>query len=189
MVLQPVFTELGLTQRQLRDSDRGKIHALFVRTFTDSEGPSEGELIGRLVRKLMDAGDSQDVRCFVALLGHEVIGSIFFSRLWSESSTESFLLSPVAVDTAHQGQGVGQKLIRYGIDQLREEGVQRVFTYGDPRFYSRVGFEHIPDEIAKAPFKLTYPEAWLVQSLAERGGEPQKGPLHCVEAFRNPHLW
>jgi predicted N-acetyltransferase YhbS len=112
-----------------------------------------------------------------------------FTRLTFDAPVEAFLLAPVAVHTQHQGQGVGQRLINFGIDQLRAQGVNLVFTYGDPAFYSRVGFEQLAQDTARAPFELTQPEGWLCRSLDGSEVQPLAGRARCVEAFNRPEYW
>lgn len=65
----------------------------------------------------------------------------------------AFILSPVAIATSEQGTGIGQQLINYGLDHLKSLKVSLVFTYGDPNYYSKTGFNHIADSIVKAPFE------------------------------------
>jgi len=166
-----------------------EIKQLFTNVFSDSEGQSEGLLIGNLVDDLMTGTDVQDLYGFVASENEEIIGSIFFTRLTFEIDVSAFLLSPVATHTNYQGKGIGQKLINFGINHLKENGVEVVFTYGDPKFYSKVGFGLITEKIAKAPFTLTYPEGWLGQSLVSDEIEPIKGGSLCVEAFNKPGIW
>ena len=132
-----------------------EVKQLFTKVFSDSEGQSEGSLIGNLVDDLMTSTDAQDLYGFVAIENEEIIGSIFFTRLTFESEVSAFLLSPVAIHTNYQGDGIGQKLINFGINQLKENGIALVFTYGDPKFYSKVGFSLITEKLVKAPLKLT----------------------------------
>jgi len=166
-----------------------EVKQLFTKVFSDSEGESEGLLIGNLAYELMASTDAQDLYGFVAIEKEEIIGSILFTKLTFESEVNAFLLSPVAIQTNHQGKGIGQKLINFGIKHLKENGVVLVFTYGDSKFYSKVGFSRIPEKLAKAPFKLTYPEGWLGQSLVSDKIEPIKGSSYCVEALNNPEYW
>lgn len=172
-----------------KKSDKSEIQQLFTKTFSDSEGQSEGVLIGRLVLDLMNETDPRDIFGFIATENEEIIGSIFFTRLSFDAPVEAFLLSPVAVHTNHQGKGFGQGLIHFGIDRLKEKGVKLVFTYGDPNFYSKLGFGLISEDTAKAPFELTQPEGWLCQSL--EGGEigPLSGCSRCVKALNKPEYW
>ncbi len=98
-------------------------------------------------------------------------------------------MAPVAVHTSYQGQGIGQGLIAFGLNTIKEDGVELAFTYGDPRFYAKVGFQPISEEIVKAPLTLTYPEGWLAQSLLGDHMEPIPGKPSCVEAFNKPDYW
>ncbi len=166
-----------------------EIKQLFTMVFSDSEGQSEGLVIGSLVQDLMTGTDVQDLYGFVAVEDEKIVGSIFFTRMTFESEVNAFILSPVAIDTNHQGKGFGQKLINFGINHLKESGVELVFTYGDPKFYSKVGFGFIPEKLIKAPLVLTYPEGWLAQSLVGDEVKPITGSSHCVEALNKAEYW
>ena len=166
-----------------------EIKQLFTKTFSDSEGQSEGLLIGNLAYDLMTSTDGHDLYGFVATENEQIIGSIIFSKLTFENEVNAFLLSPVAIHTSYQGKGIGQKLINFGLNTLKENGVELAFTYGDPNFYSKVGFSLITEKLVKAPLKLTYPEGWLGQSLVSDEIEPITGNSYCVEALNKPEYW
>ena len=166
-----------------------EIEQLFINTFSDSEGQSEGKVIGNLVRGFMDSTDANDLYCFIATENEQIIGSIFFTRMKFESGINAFILSPAATHTDHQGKGVGQKLINFGLDTLKEHGVELAITYGDPNFYSKVGFSVITEKLVPAPLKLEYPEGWLAQSLVSDEIEPITGKSYCVEELNKPELW
>ena len=172
-----------------KSSKSEEIKKLFTNVFSDSEGQAEGELIGNLTYDIMTGTDAQDLCGFVATENEQIIGSIFFTRLTFENGVNAFILAPVAVHSSYQGKGIGQKLINFGINQLKENGVRIVFTYGDHNFYSKVGFKLITEKVAKAPLKLTYPEGWLAQSLVSDEVEPIAGNSYCVEAFNKPEIW
>ena len=166
-----------------------EIKQLFTKTFSDSEGEAEGLTVGNIAYNLLSNTDTHDLYGFVAIENEKIIGSIIFSRLTFESEVNAFLLSPVAVHTSYHGKGVGQKLIRFGLDILKEDGVVLAFTYGDPNFYVKVGFNPIPESLIKAPLKLTYPEGWLGQSLVSDEVEPIAGKSYCVEALNKSEYW
>jgi putative acetyltransferase len=166
-----------------------EIKSLFTTVFSDSEGQSEGFLIGTLAYELMTETDTKDLYGFVAIEYEKIIGCIFFSRLSFESGICAFILSPVAVHTDHQGKGIGQQLINYGIKRLKDEGVELVMTYGDPNYYSKVGFHPVKEETIKAPMQLTYPKGWLGQSLVSLSVEPIAGHSSCVKALSKPEYW
>ena len=166
-----------------------EIEQLFIKTFSDSEGQSEGEAIGHLVRDFMANTDANDLYCFIATENEQIIGSIFFTRMTFESGINAFIMSPVATHTDHQSKGVGQKLINFGLNALKESGVELALTYGDPNFYSKVGFSVITEKLVPAPLKLEYPEGWLAQSLVSEEIEPIAGKSSCVKELNKPELW
>jgi putative acetyltransferase len=165
------------------------IKNLFTTVFSDSEGQSEGTLIGNLAYELMTETDSKDLYGFVAVEHEIIIACIFFSRLTFQSGIRAFLLSPVAVHTDYQGKGIGQQLINDGLKRLKDEGVELVMTYGDPNFYAKVGFHPVKEETIKAPLPLTYPEGWLGQSLMGNSVTPIAGRPSCVKALNKPAYW
>ena len=162
---------------------------LFTKVFSASEGEAEGQLIGSLISDLNATTEPQDLIGFVAISDSDIVGSIFFSRLVVPSEQIAYILSPVAIVTNVQGKGIGQQLINYGISHLKSLGVDLVFTYGDPNFYSKVSFNPISENIVKAPLQLTYPEGWLAQSLDGSSIEAMEGTSHCVEAFNDQKYW
>lgn len=117
------------------------------------------------------------------------MASILLSRLTFPTDRSVFLLAPVAVHSDHQGKGIGTRLIDYGLDQLRSEGVRYVITYGDPGFYARVGFGKISDKLISPPFPPTQPEGWLGQALADAPISDLTGQCSCVSAFNDPAYW
>jgi predicted N-acetyltransferase YhbS len=90
------------TRAAYNASDADKIEELFVSTFTDSEGPSEGATVGGLAGELLRSTAETDPYGFVARDGAELVGSILFSRMWVEREIDAFILAPVATRTDHQ---------------------------------------------------------------------------------------
>ena len=91
-----------------KDSEKSEIQDLFIQTFSDSEGQSEGKLIGRLVLDVMNETDDEDLLGFVATKNEQIVGCIFFTRLLFDTPVEAFLLSPVAVHPNHQGKTIAK---------------------------------------------------------------------------------
>ena len=172
-----------------KSSDIEEINQLFIKVFSDSEGKEEGKLIGDLTYDIMTNTDTHDIYGFIAIENEKIIGSIFFTRLTFNNGVNAFILSPVAIHTSYQGKGIGQKLINYGISHLKENEVKIVFTYGDPKFYTKVGFKTITEKIVKAPLKMTYPKGWLAQSLVNDEIEVITGNSYCIEALNKPKYW
>ena len=166
-----------------------QVKKLFTEVFTKSEGREEGELIGGLASKLQEATDPSDIFSFIVKDGDTIVGCIIFTRITFETPVDAFILSPVAVATDYQRQGLGKKLIRFGLDHLKSKDVELVLTYGDPDFYSKVGFKQICEDVAKAPYKLSQPEGWLAQSLDNDKIRPIEGGSKCVKALSSQVYW
>ena len=163
---------------------------LFTATFTASEGAEEGALIGGLVRELLGNTAPGDIRVFTAREEDRPAGAAVFTRLRYDGDTRTvFLLSPMAVATDRQGEGVGQALLRHALAALREEGVDVAMTYGDPAFYGRVGFKPVSEDTAPPPQPLSQPEGWIGQSLTGPELTPLGGRCTCVAALNDPAFW
>lgn len=163
--------------------------SLFIRTFTDSEGKEEGALIGKLVRDFLDIASGDDLRIYVTVDKGVAIASIVFSRFFCDDGTEAFLMAPVAVDTAYQKRGIGQELIRYGLEDLRSRGVTLVMSYGDINFYAKTGFAPVSEEVVPAPLPLSHPAGWIGQALDGGQIRPVAGATRCVAAIHNEAYW
>ena len=162
---------------------------LFTSVFSDSEGENEGAVIGALVREMINSTPSEELQGFMAKEDNQTIGAIFYSRFTLPSNKVAFILSPVAVSTGVQGKGVGQQLIRFGIEELRSQGVEIALTYGDPNYYSKTGFQQISEELISAPLKLSFPHGWLAQSLTGKEITPEVGNTSCVSALNHQKYW
>ncbi len=74
-----------------------------------------------------------------------IIGHVAFSRVEiAVSEGDWYGLGPVSVDPVQQGRGIGQALIRAGLDQLRAIDAAGCVLLGDPAYYGRFGFEADP---------------------------------------------
>ncbi len=163
---------------------------LFAATFTSSEGADEGALIGDLVRDLLAETAMEDIRVFFAEDAGRITGAAIFTRLtYADDPHIVFLLSPMAVATGRQRQGIGHALLSFALDALRSDSIQIAITYGDPNYYRRVGFVPITEAQARAPLPLTLPHGWLGQSLTEEAMPVLQGPSTCVSALNRNSIW
>ena len=166
-----------------------EVVTLFRSVFSASEGEAEGQVIADFVTKLINTTKQQDLIGCMAQANDRLVGCIFFSRITVPNGQSAFILSPVAVSTDVQGVGVGQKLIQYGLEHLRSVNVKLAFTYGDPDYYCKTGFQPIDETVVKAPCTLSQPIGWLAQSLDGQAIQPMVGTTRCVEALNDPGLW
>ncbi len=82
----------------------------------------------------------------VALDDGEVVGHVLFSAVTIRGENPGEELSvvglgPVAVLPARQRQGIGSRLIRAGLEEIRQAGYPAVVLLGSPHYYTRFGFE------------------------------------------------
>ncbi|MCG8055864.1 MAG: N-acetyltransferase [Candidatus Thiodiazotropha taylori] len=119
--------------RKEEAKDREAIHQLNSVAFDN--GPE-----AMLVDKLRIA--CEDYLSFVAVEEGSVIGHILFTPASMEdSSAVGMGLAPMAVLPSHQGEGIGTRLVRYGLDYLRDADCPFVIVLGHPDYYPRFGFE------------------------------------------------
>jgi len=178
-----------MNHRILGKSKQKEVEELFASVFTSSEGKNEGRLIGSLSSQLAANIDNDEIICYGSYEKETIIGSIFFTRLQFSRPIQVFMLAPVAVNTKHQGKGIGQALIIYGLNELKKRSVSIAVTYGAAHFYSKVGFQALSENVIQAPQKLSMPFGWLGQSLT---GEPIPaidGRPVCVKEFNDPVYW
>jgi len=175
--------------RILDQERKGEVANLFTSVFSSSEGEQEGRLIGDLASALSERIDNQEIICIGVDADGALIGAIFFTRLRFDEEIDVFMLAPVEISTAHQGSGVGQALISFGLRELKNRSVVVVITYGDPSFYTKVGFQSLSENIIQAPLQLSMPKGWLGQSLQEETIPTLTSRPRCVEEFDNPEYW
>ena len=178
-----------MNHKILDKSSQKEVTSLFASVFNSSEGENEGRLIGNLASELSSAIDNQEIVCFGTYEEESIIGSIFFTRLRFNEAILIYMLAPVAVSTKHQGKGVGQALINFGLNELKNRSVAVAITYGDPSFYSKVGFQTLSENNIQAPLELSMPEGWLGQSLTEEPIPTIAERPTCVKEFDDPVYW
>lgn len=166
------------------------IIAMFSDTFTASEGPEAGGLIRGLVADMLSSLTAKDMHVFSAVENAVVLASIIFTRItYPDDDRTVFILAPVAVSTGQQGKGLGQRLTGHALQTLRDTGVDVALTYGDVKFYSKVGFAQITESDAQPPLPLQYPEGWLGQTLTGKPFTPLTGSSRCVGPLNDPEHW
>lgn len=122
-------------------SDIQAIRAVVADAFTDAPHSSgtETAIVDALRR------DGALTISLVAEDEGEVIGHVAFSSVAIDGvATGWFGLGPVAVRSDRQRSGIGQALIRAGLDELRKQGAQGCVVLGDPAYYARFGFSSDP---------------------------------------------
>ena len=92
---------------------------------------------------------------------------------------DALLLGPVAVHPTRQGEGLGGFLIRESLSVAKNLSWQRVILVGDAPYYSRFGFELLPDVVMPPP---TNPARVLGYELVAGAWGDVAGPVKsCAE--------
>ena len=107
--------------RILDNNSEDEVASLFTSVFSSSEGEQEGRLIGSLATTLAASINNQEILGIGAYEDEALIGAIFFTRLRYDDPIEAYMLSLVAVSTAHQGRGTGRAMIRFGLTGMNPE--------------------------------------------------------------------
>jgi len=102
------------------------------------EQPAEADIVDTLRRTCPDS------LSLVAQDGEDVVGHILFSPVVVEASGRRVTgmgLAPMAVLPDRQRQGIGTRLVKRGLEILRERGCPYVVVLGHPDYYPRFGFQ------------------------------------------------
>ncbi|MGH6633882.1 GNAT family N-acetyltransferase [Sphingopyxis sp.] len=129
--------EVGIRAATAADADA--VDTIIRAAFAGTEFGYQGE--AELVRMIEADGDT--LVSLVAERDGAIVGHILFSRMDVEADGQPLVaagLAPVAVLPGRQGQGIGDALIRAGLDALREQGVAISFVLGHEGYYPRFGY-------------------------------------------------
>ena len=130
--------------RYARPADHLAIAAVVTAAFGRRD---EADLVARL------RSDEDCLFEMVAEQAGEVVGHIVFSRLWADRFELYGALAPLTVRPDRQGEGLGAKLVRTGLDGAREFGCHGVLVLGDPAYYGRFGFSADTAKEVNAAYK------------------------------------
>jgi len=130
--------------REERPEDGEIIHVLTVAAFKDMAYSSQTE--AKIVDGLRSAGAL--TLSLVAVQDEAIVGHVAFSPVTiNDNEGDWYGLGPISVWPERQRQGIGQALIREGLQRLKVIPAAGCVLLGNPKFYGRFGFEHDPDLI------------------------------------------
>jgi len=102
-----------------------------------------------------------DAVSLVAVDDNRIVGHIFFSPVFisgGKGTIQGMGLAPMAVLPERQRRGIGSRLVRAGIDVMRERNCPLIIVLGHAEYYPRFGFvpasrhglscqwDNVPDE-------------------------------------------
>jgi len=119
----------------------------------------------------------------VAESRHRTVGHILFSRMWIDTPTganPAVALAPMAVFPEYQRQGIGKRLVRRGLDELRAQGEEIIIVVGHPEYYPRFGFSSLLARPLESPFPS---DAFMALELRDGALEGMRGRVRYPAAF------
>ena len=166
---------------------RDDIHSVHWSTFAEGER----EIVARLAVNLLSEETTPQTISWVAETEGIVVGHVAFSPVTIDNNVnfQGYILAPLGVKPDYQKRRIGSKLIISGMQQLSRIGVDIVFVYGDPKYYSRFGFSVDAAERYIPPYKLQYPFGWQGIVLNECSTGKSSIRIACVTSLCDPALW
>jgi putative acetyltransferase len=133
---------MGILVRSERSTDIDAIKQVTIAAFDGKWYSDQTEHL--IVDRLREVG-AMSVS-LVAEVDGKIVGHIAFSVVIIDGEDKGwFGLGPVSVSPEMQKQGVGSKLIREGLSQIKEKGAKGCVLEGDPDYYQRFGFKNYPE--------------------------------------------
>ncbi len=165
---------LMIKVRQQTPADSNEIEALTIAAFKDALHSSYTEHL--ILNQLRNAGAL--TLSIIAEQNKHIVGHVAISPVsLSDGAKDWYGLGPVSVSPQHQNKGIGSRLIRQALDELKAIGAVGCVVLGDPAYYARFGFKADPALIlADVP-----PEYFQTLHLRKNSAQ---GEVRYHEAFK-----
>ena len=154
---------------------------LVEQVFTVHDSPEEGRLVRNLVQEIRAKDFYLPALELLMVEDGEVIGYVMFSRfhLGGKFSDRLLILTPAAVRTDRQRQGISRALIEHGFARAREMGFTAVLVEGNPANYRARGFRTSADDgiVAGPNVHLPHVDCLMVTELVPGGLEGITGEV------------
>jgi len=176
------------TLRQASGEDLPALLQLHRATFPAGEVEQIIQVVNELWSVNTD-GTHSALHWVITTLEQTMVGHLSLSSITNQDSqTVGWILAPLAIAPAHQGQGLGSELVHHAISHAMSSHQPRILVYGDPAFYGRFGFDRQIAINVKPPFPLTQPMGW--QGISAKGKELQHPiDMRCHPALMHAQLW
>jgi putative acetyltransferase len=114
------------------------------------------------------------------LVGHILFSLVTLAAL--DGDLPLVCLAPLAVLPAYQRQGIGARLVLYGLEECRRLGHTVVNVLGHPEYYPRFGFQPARPMGILPPFDVP-DEAWMIVELQPGALAGLRGVVRYPPAF------
>lgn len=156
---------MGVNIRKEIPSDIELINSLTAEAFQNAEHTDHTEQF--IISNLRNSGALSI--SLVAETTTQIVGHVALSPVMiSDYSKDWYGLGPISVSPTKQGKGIGSKLMREAIIELKNLNANGCVLLGDPNYYCRFGFKPIEGLILPdVPPK--YFQAILIQGTYPKG--------------------
>ena len=155
---------------------------LVVKVFTEHENAAEGRTVRALVEEIRSKKYYLPELELLMIEDGEVIGYVMFSRVHIEGKYEGrrVILTPAAVKTSCQRQGISRELIEYGFRKAAEMGFTAALVEGNPANYRARGFNTSARHgiVAGPNIHLPHEDCMMVAELVPGGLEGITGKVN-----------
>ena len=167
--------------------DRDDVRGVHLCAFPEGER----EIVSKLAVNLLSEETTPQTISLVAETAGTVVGHVAFSPVTIDNneSLQGYILAPLGVKPDYQKRQIGSKLIENGVQQLLKTGVDILFVYGDPKYYSRFGFSADAAGRHPPPYQLQYPFGWQAIALNDGTIAKPSVKMTCVTSLCDPELW
>ena len=149
--------------------------------FTEHENADEGKLVRALVEEIRSKEFYLPELELLMLEDGEPIGYVMFSRfhIGGKYTDRLVLLSPAAVKTSCQRQGISRALIEHGLRKAAEMGFTAAMVEGNPANYRARGFKTSANcgIVAGPNIHLPHVDCLMVAELVPGGLEGMQGEV------------
>jgi len=122
----------------------------------------------------------------VAELDGLLVGHALFSPAKIEpdgSGFNSVVLAPLAILPEYQRRGIGSRLVREGIEQMRIMGHDIIFLVGHPEYYPRFGFTRAGRMGFRCEFDVP-DKAWMLLETGKKDYRNLERTVYFRPEFR-----
>lgn len=170
---QAQLSSVNIQIRPETAADAAAIEQVTIAAFLHAPHTSHTEqFIVRALRATRLLAISLVAEAAATVIGHVAVSPVSVS----DGAAGWFGLGPISVAPAHQGRGVGSRLMQEALLRLRTRGAAGCVVLGEPAYYGRFGFRANPRLIlADVP-----PEYFLAISL---GSSWPQGTVSYPQAF------
>ncbi|MBO4943967.1 MAG: N-acetyltransferase [Muribaculaceae bacterium] len=164
--------------RPEREEDYLQIRELVEEAFARADHSDGDEQ--NLIERIRQAPEYIPELSLVAVSGAAVLGHVMLSRI-TIGQADAVALAPLAVIPSRQREGIGKLLVDAGHAQARKMRYACSVVLGDPRYYSRFGYEMASRFGIIPPFDV--PEGYYMACILGRCGSVPKGCVKYSKAF------